>query len=443
MSQPRRRRRVLFVCEAVTLAQVVRLATLSRALDRARYQVHFASAHFDPMIFGASGSVARPLAATLASASTSAGASAPGPGEPVLVRHRIRSLSARTIDARVASGRRLYGRSILARYVAEERALLAEVRPDLVVGDLRLSLSISGALEKIPYANLINAYWSPSVTRLGFPMPDHPIVRLLGVELAGRYFPRALPFVFRHFAGPVNALREQHGLPSLGDLPHVLTHGDHTLYPDVPLLVPTRALPSHHRYLGPVLWSPGLALPSWWDKLDPGRPTVYVTLGSSGRVQRLRLIVDVASELGLQVIVATAGRAPRLMGEGAAVPRHVFVTDYLPGHLAARRAQIVVSNGGSTTGYQALAEGRPVLGIAFNLDQYLAMTAIEDAGAGLLVRAGNLDRDRLRVALQRMLSEPSFAGEAARLAREFARWNAREAFAAFVDETLGVPVPTA
>ena len=38
------RRRILFVAEAVTLAQVVRLVTLARALDPARYDVHFASA---------------------------------------------------------------------------------------------------------------------------------------------------------------------------------------------------------------------------------------------------------------------------------------------------------------------------------------------------------------------------------------------------------------
>jgi hypothetical protein len=43
---------VLFVSEAVTLAQVVRLATLARVLDPARFEVHFAAAHFDELVFG-------------------------------------------------------------------------------------------------------------------------------------------------------------------------------------------------------------------------------------------------------------------------------------------------------------------------------------------------------------------------------------------------------
>ncbi|MBC8133500.1 MAG: hypothetical protein H7X95_11015 [Deltaproteobacteria bacterium] len=401
------RRRVLFVCEAVTLAQVVRLATLARALDPLRTEVHFASARFDDLVFAGT----------------------------TFVRHQIHSLSPRTVDARVASGRRLYGRRTLARYIDEERALLAAVSPVLVVGDLRLSLAVSAAVEKIPYASLINAYWSPHAVRTGFPLPDHPIVRLLGVELAERTFPKALPYVFRHFARPVNALRKQYALPALGSLPEVLTHGDHTLFPDVPALVPTRDLPAHQKYLGPILWSPPVPLPPWWAALDTMRPTLYVTLGSSGRVQRLRLVIEAAAACGFQVLVATAGRSTSTLTD--ALPPHVFVADYLPGHLAARRAVAVVSNGGSTTGYQALAEGRPVLGVAFNLDQYLAMTAIADAGAGLLLRAGNLDRDGLIQALRRLHQEASFTDAAAGLAREFSRWDAGASFAAFVDGVAG------
>lgn len=401
-----RPRRILFVCEAVTLAQVVRLATLARALDPARYQVHFASAGFDPLVFEGTR----------------------------YHRHVIHSLSARTIEARVARGRRLYSEGTLARYVSEERALFAAVRPDLVVGDLRLSLTVSAAVDRVPYANLINAYWSPFAAREGFPLPDHPIVRLLGVARAAPHFARALPFVFAHFAAPVNALRATYGLPELGSLPAILTGGDHTLFPDVPALVPTRQLPPHQRYLGPVLWSPPVALPPWWDRLDPGRPTIYVTLGSSGRVDLLPLVIDAAASLGLQALVATAGRA-RL--DTTALPPHIFVADYLPGHLAARRAQAVISNGGSTTGYQALAEARPVLGLAFNLDQYLAMTAISEAGAGVLLRAGTANQATIRAGLQAVLADPAFTAGAARLGDEFRRWDGPATFAAWLDEHVG------
>ena len=395
------RKRILFVAEAVTLAQVVRLVTLARALDPARYEIHFAAARF----------------AELAFAGTS------------FVRHAIRSLAPALVDARVARGQRIYGKRTLAAYVREERALLRELRPDLVVGDFRLSLSISAPLERVPYASLINAYWSPHAERDQFPLPDHPIVKMLGVRLAEQHFHKALPFVFRHFARPVNALRHAHGLPELGSLREILTHGDYTMFADVPALVPTRPLPAHQRYLGYVPWSPPVALPPWWFHLDSDRPTVYVTLGSSGRVQRLPLVIEAATSLGCQVLVATAGRS-----ELGALPPHVYAADFLPGEAAASRAHVVVSNGGSTTGYQALAQGRPVLGVPFNLDQYLATQSIARTGAGLMVRAGAAKREQVREALKRLLEEPSFGLRAGDLREELARWNAAERFAALVEQ---------
>src|SRR6185369_15781182 len=98
--------------------------------------------------------------------------------------------------------------------------------------------------------------------------------------------------------------------------------------------------------------------------------------------------------------------------------------DYLPGHLAARRADLVISNGGCTTSYQALAEGRPVLGIPSNLDQYLAMGAIEGAGAGLHLRAGSLTREQVRSALERLLGDATFRVAASRVRDELGRWRA-------------------
>jgi UDP:flavonoid glycosyltransferase YjiC (YdhE family) len=396
-------KRVLFVAEAVSLAQVVRLVTLAQSLEASRYEVHFASARFDDLIFRGT----------------------------TFTRHTLSSLSPEVVERRVARGLRPYGRRTLARYVRDDLALFERVRPDLVVGDLRLSLAVSAPLSRVPLASVINAYWSPYAERDGWPLPDHPIVRLLGVRLASEHFPKALPMVFRHFAAPVNALRRAHGLPEVGDLPEALTFGDYTLYADAPALVPTRALPESHVFLGHVPWSPAVALPATWARLDPTRPSVYVTLGSTGRADRLPLVVEAALDLGCDVLVATAGRTQIPVGS----PR-LHVADYVPGHLAARRAAVVVSNGGSTTGYQALAEGRPVLGVPCNLDQYLATKAIERYGAGLGLRSGTVTSGEVGAALERLLGDSSFAARARLAQRELTRCDARTRFPAFVESVV-------
>lgn len=396
---------ILFFAEAVTTAQVVRLLVLARALDPDRYDVHFASAAFDEAVFA--GTTFR--------------------------RWPVTSLFPSVVDRAVSRGSRIYDEKTLARYLAEDRRLLDAVKPRLVVGDLRWSLSVAAPLGGVPQASLINAYWSPHAVREGWPLPDHPIVRLLGEKTAAKYFPIALPKAFEHFARPVNALRRKHGLAPIGSLPQVMTHGDHTLFADTPALVPVAGdSPAHHRYLGPILWSPAVPLPAWWDRLDPRRPTVYVTLGSSGRAERLPLVVQALSAAGVQAIVATAGRC-RI----DAPPPHIYVTDFIPGHLAARRAQLVISNGGSTTSYQALAEGRPVVGIAFNLDQYLAMTAVTLAGAGVLLRSGSLTAARLTAAVTAVLATPSYAAAAEGVARDFGAWDAPARFRQFVAEAAG------
>ena len=394
--------RILFIAEAVTLAQVTRLAVLARALEQTgRYEAHFACAAFDPMIFG----------------------------EREFSRWPIHSLSKMHVEGKIASGKRIYETSVLERYVAEELDLFSRVRPAMVVGDLRLSLTVSAAIAQVPCATLINAYWSPHAIRHGFPLPEHPIVRLLGVEKAERYFPQALPHVFAHFTRPVNALRRKHRLPEIGGLLEVLTHGDVTLHPDVPAITPTRTLPSTHHFLGPVLWAPEGPEPTFGrESAHRSRPRVYVTLGSSGNLAVLPIVLAALGQLDVDALVATAGRAT-----GIAAPPNVRVTDFVPGHLAARASNLVICNGGSSTGYQALSEGTPVLGIPYNLDQYLAMTAIRDTGAGVLLRSGTVTVQQVKDAVVEMTTAPRFAVAATSLRQSLASIDAKSRFRAIVD----------
>ena len=372
------RRKILFVAEAVTLAQVVRLAVLARSLPEDAYEVHFACARFDDLVFRGAEFRKWPLY----------------------------SISPAQAERAVAWGLRLYDARTLRRYLDDDLRLIDAVKPDLIVGDLRWSLAVSGPKSGVRVASLANAWWSPFAEREGFPLPEHPIVRLLGVELARRHFPRALPAVFRHFARPLDDLRERHGLAPLGSLPEVLTWGDLTLYADPPGLFRMRALPASHRFLGPVHWAPELpfTLP------ESARPLVYVTFGSSGNLKALPAVLEALGELPVDVLLATAGRpAP------GSLPANVRAEAFVRGDLAARRAALVVCNGGGSTAYQALAEGTPVLGLPFNLDQYLAMEAMVAAGAGVLVRSGTATAQEVRAAVQRALQLKEGARRAAGL----------------------------
>src|SRR6188768_463859 len=257
------RRRILFVTENITLAQVVRLATLAEALPREQYEVHFACSDFDPLVFH----------------------------DLTFQRWPLYTIDREQGFKALAKGERLYDVKTLERYVADELRVLDEVKPDVVVGDFRLSLAVSAALRGVHCGSLINAYWSPWAVREKWPVPDHPIVRLVGVERAEKYFPQALPKVFGHFAAPLNAVRKRHGLPEFESLSHQLCFGDSVLYPDIPELCPlSPEAPASQHFLGAIQWSPRVAAPRLLG--DPALPLVYVTLGSSGDMAALPVVLD-------------------------------------------------------------------------------------------------------------------------------------------------------
>jgi UDP:flavonoid glycosyltransferase YjiC (YdhE family) len=393
-------RRLLFVTENITLAQVVRLLALARRLPRDEYEVHFACGDSEPWLF--EGTAFRRW--------------------PLFTLDGARGLAA------LAKGDRIYDGGTFERYLADELRVFDAVKPDLVIGDFRLSLAVSTKLYGLHCASLINAYWSPYAVRDGFPVPDHPIVRLVGVERARRYFPQAMPRVFAHFAAPLNGLRKRHGLPPQSLLEQ-LCFGDTVLYPDLPELCPIEGAPPHHRYLGAVPWSPNAPLPPDLLAGDSAAPLVYVTLGSSGDTGALAAVLAGLEGLPLRGVLASAGRSIP-----ARVPANFRVVDFVAGDQLSRHARFVVTNGGSGTGYQALAAGVPVLGIPSNLDQYLAMEAITRAGAGVTLRSGSLTAHEVRRAAVQLLEDIAMQRRAAEWGRRFAAFDCHERFQGWLEE---------
>lgn len=401
--QARKKPVVLLVAEAVTLAHFARIVGLAKALDSARYEVVIAS---DPRY----AELERPRGCAF---------------QP------IRSIPSADFALALARGRPLYSAETLSQYVEEDLALLDRVKPDLVVGDFRLSLAVSAPLRKIPYAAVVNAYWSPYAD-ITYPVPDLPMTRILGVSLAQSLFDVARPIAFALHARPLNQVRRRYGLPPLGhDLRTSYTWGDYTLYADVPELVPTRTLPASHRYLGPPLWSAQVPLPEWWTRLPEDKGVILLTLGSSGKADLLPMALSVLSGLPITVVVATAGRI-----DLADVPANAFVADYLPLDRAMQRSSLVICNGGNLTTYQALYTGVPILGICSNMDQLLNMCAIKRIGAGLSLRAAQVRPKQLKEAVQTLLDRPAYTQAASQAGERFRQMDTDQRFREFVVEVL-------
>ena len=402
-----RPRRVLFFAEAVTLAHVARPIALAQGLDRAAYECTIAcDTRYERFLQGGA------------------------------FRHvPLGSISSAQFLAALATGNPVYSLDTLRAYVREDLALIERWKPDVVVGDFRLSLSASARLARVPYVAISNAYWSPYYARPGFPMPVLPMTKVLPLPIAQTLFRLVSPWVMPGHSKALNRLRKENALPSLGpDLRRAYTDADLTLYADDPAMFALRNAPYNHRLVGPVLWEPTIPAPPWWGKLPADRPIIYVSLGSSGPKGLLERVLRALSDLPVCVIASSAG-AP------VAAPRqgNAFIAPYLPGTAAAARSALVICNGGSLTAYQALAAGVPLIGIASNMDQFLNMEAVTSAGAGYVIRSDRMDIRKLRSCLNAMTRDPGVLRQSQTLARALSASNVADGFRQALDSILSPP----
>lgn len=407
-----RRHRILFMAEAVSLAQVAGAVALAQALDPDRYDVHLACDRRYLHLF-------EPLPATV---------------------HAIQSIGNDQFQDRLLKSHPLYDKAELDSYAKEDLRLLSDLNPDVVIGDFWLWLSVSARIAATPYLTVTNAHWRP-YARQRCIVPELAITERFGPRLGQALFTLMRPFVFAHHAFALNRVRREYGLPSVGySLPRIFMEADATWYADLPELVPTYNRPRQHHYLGPVLWSPE-STPAWWDSLPDIRPMAYVSLGTSGRSDLLPVILRALDNLGVGALVSTAGRI-----SPAAIPDRTWVSRYLPGLKAAARADFVICNGGSATVYQAFAAGVPVLGIPCNLDQYLMMAYVQRRGAGEYLRAGDISVPTLTGLADLILHRPTYRRQAGRLGSLIRAGHLSERFelllASFLGAESGAPSAT-
>ena len=394
------KKRILFLAEGATMAHLVRLLSLADTLDTSRYDLHFyAPARFSEHLRGKN---------------YATGTLPTMPGEQFL--------------SNIAHGSPAFPTSVLRDYIQFDRELFRRLQPNLVIGDMRLSLPMSARLENTPFAVMINAYWSPFAKRRSI-LPELPLTRFVPPRFLSGIYKATESTVYSLHIGQMNRLRKEFGIAALPlDFRDLYTDGDYVLYADVPEFVPTAGLPAGHSYVGICPWAPLATRPDWWKRmLDDQKPKVFVSLGSSGPLKVLPALLRSLEKLPVSVIISTSGRAT------PGITREMYSADLLPFTETARLSAVVVSHGGSGGLYPAMAAGTPVLGIPSNADQHLSTAVLEENGAGLGVRVEEASEKRLSSALRKLLFDPKYATSAREWAEIFARYDSGLLFQKFLN----------
>lgn len=401
----RGRKRILFFSETVTLAHLARPYILARQLNPLKWDIAFAVDFRFQKLF---------TNFTL----------------PVFP---IQSITPEQFEKNLWRGTPLYNKGTLINYVQDDLRVIDQFKPHLIVGDFRLSLGISCKLRNIPYVALSNVYWKHCYSER-LPAPDILATHFLGPSLLESGFNAFSDQIFHIHAKSYQSAAKHYGLRVAGlDMVSLYTQGDFTAYADLPEFSRVKDLGNNEFFLGPVLWSPAIPLPDWWD-LPPQqeKPMIYVNLGSSGKSTLLNQIFNYLDELDVVVLAGTGKEKLK-----TAHPKNKFYfSDYLPGDAAAARAALVICNGGSPTTYQALSQGVPVLGIASNFDQHLNMKTIESLGVGILLSSHSFSKQHFIKSVSIALEERDMKNRALEIQRKISSWDTQIHFCKILEEAL-------
>ncbi|MGW6983914.1 glycosyltransferase [Streptomyces sp. NPDC054932] len=163
--------------------------------------------------------------------------------------------------------------------------------------------------------------------------------------------------------------------------------------------------PPHYAFVGPAFGARPSASGFPWQRLDPARRRVLVSLGTLNQAAGARFygaVLGAAERLAGEVQFVLAA-PPALLG---AVPDHVLLQESVPQPALLPHLDAVVCHAGHNTVCEALAHGLPLVVAPIRDDQPIVAQQVALAGAGIRVRFGRTRAEELRDALTAVLDDP-------------------------------------
>jgi UDP:flavonoid glycosyltransferase YjiC (YdhE family) len=292
--------------------------------------------------------------------------------------------------------------------------LLREMRPEAVVADiLTLAPALAAELEGVPCATLI-----PHVYPHG--ERDFPIYSL-GARLprtaAGRW-------MWRHAQAPVsrglergrvelNETRARLGLPALAHV-HGGISRELALVATFPQLEYPRRWPEHVHVVGPLMWEPAASDV----ELPPGTEPLVLVAPSTAQDSEHRLLTAALRGLADLPVRVLATWNRRLPPRPLPVPANARLVEWVSYSRTMPLCDVVVCHAGHGTLVRALSAGCAVVACPAVGDMNENAARLDWAGAGVRLPRRFISPRTLKLAVERVLAEPSVCGRA----RDLASW---------------------
>jgi zeaxanthin glucosyltransferase len=218
--------------------------------------------------------------------------------------------------------------------------------------------------------------------------------------------------------GPVrrrlDRYRRQAGLGPIRGIEKVFPALGHITQLPECLDFPRSVLPRNFYYTGPFVDEAARRSVEFpWDSLD-GRPVVYASLGTTRKSEPgiFPLIAEACDGFNVQLVISLGGRQNPEMFAG--LPGQPLVVRDAPQLELIKRAVSVITHGGLNTALETLMEGKPMIAIPRSFDQPAVATRLERLRVAEVLRIDGLSAKQIRVALAKVLTDPSYRQAAER-----------------------------
>ncbi|MDG3002307.1 glycosyltransferase [Paludisphaera mucosa] len=214
----------------------------------------------------------------------------------------------------------------------------------------------------------------------------------------------------------IQSRRRAWGMPLLGGVNAAFSRLAQITQLPAALELPGRRVPPTFHYTGP--WTDPAARAAVdfpWDRLDPVRPMVYVSMGTlqNQRLPVFLMIAQACAGLDLQLVISLGGGSdPAALG---GLPGDPIVVGFAPQLELIGRARLTIGHGGLNTTLESLEKGVPTVVLPVTNDQPGVGVRVEHAGVGRSVPVARASADRIREAVRTVLDDPGYRERASAL----------------------------
>ena len=172
-----------------------------------------------------------------------------------------------------------------------------------------------------------------------------------------------------------------------------------------------------------------------WKRLD-SRPLVYASLGTlqNGSESAFRTIAEACCELPVQLVISLGGGLePARLG---VLPGNPVVVAYAPQLELLKHAAAVITHAGLNTVLESLAKGVPLVAVPIGNDQPGVAARVKARGAGVAIPFRKLNPAQLRLAVRRVIEDPSYRSSAQELSLRIGQIDGPAMAAGIIERTL-------